>query len=64
MKIQDKLKTIPTKRPTSMDTITTVKNVVIQTIASSRDIFQNLKKSLTCISIPFNATTIILAKMH
>lgn len=64
IKMLAKLNAIPTTRPTSIETMTTAKNVAIQTTASKRDIFQNLKKSFTCINIPFKATTIILAKQH
>lgn len=64
MKIHDKLKIIPTNRPISIETMTTVKNVTIQTVASKRDIFQNVKNCLICISIPLSATTTTLAKTH
>lgn len=64
MKMHAKLSRMPTNRPMSMDTMTTVKNVPSHTIASKRDIFQNSTHCFTCISIPLRAITIILAKIH
>lgn len=64
IKIQDKLKMMPTSRPISIATMTTVKNVTSHTIASNRDILQNWKNCFVCINMPFKATMTILAKTH
>lgn len=59
-----RLKMMPTNNPMSIENMTTVKNVTIQTAASNRLSFQKSKNSFVCISIPLSATTTTLARTH
>lgn len=63
-KIMIKFSEIPINNPISMFITTTVKKVTIQMNPSNEFCLLNLKKSVTCISIGFKATTIIQAKIH
>lgn len=51
----------PRSSPMSIETKTTVRKVTSQTAASILLSFQKRKSAVTCISIPFSATTITLA---
>lgn len=57
-------RTIPSNRPYSTSKITTVMNVIAQMIPSVLSSCQNLLNSTTFISMPFRATTIMLARTH
>lgn len=63
-KIVQMLSTMPTSSPMSIATRTTVRKVAIQTIASTGLSFKNCRNCVTCMSSPFNETTITPARTH
>jgi len=54
----------PTNNPYSTSKNITMTKVTAQMAASVLSSLQNLRNSVTFISIPFNATTIMLARTH